>query len=250
MFMITVLRHHSSLNKTSVTENNIQDGNVGNRGDILKHAILVQLARLLKTSSSNHFTYLESHCYLYHSFLANNQWQSDIKTYLKTMPFVDDYYQLESAHVTQGQYLCSSGLVHQVIPEAEMLLCEHHAETRNKLVEQLKKNSATYTLFNQIEDIQSDHSSYETSTLLALIDPFNFTDELWNTTGKVLQKILCEDAAVLMLVFDYRENEPDWSDNIAGLCRLAATVSDSPYHLAVYSTEKLYQSVRDILHRD
>ena len=222
-------------------EANLQDENVGNLGDILKHAALIQLAKVFAENISTEKYYLDSHSYLYQSRLATEDWQTQVARLLAQSPLYQDYIDIETPYIASGDYLCSSGLVHGLMPEAHLLLCETNRDTREWLLQQLADNKVGYhTVKAQMLKWVKGKSFKKLPNLLALIDPFELTDELWRSLNQCLAKMLDYQAPALMLVFDYRKTaERAWPKRMdTGLTNIAG-LSSGPYHLAVYASADL-----------
>ena len=230
---------------------NRQDDNVGNLGDVLKHAALIQLAKVFADNISGQKYYLDSHSYLYQSRLAEDGWNEQTQRLLKKSPAYQDYIDIEGPYIEQGVYLCSSGLINKVIPDAHLLLCESNRTTREWLLQQLADNRVTYhTVKEQMTKWVEGKSFKKLPNLLALIDPFELTDELWDSMGKCLRKMLIHQASVILLVFDYKKQAMrEWPDMPDNWLSYRACVSDQPYHLAVYTSPDMFKTVGQSLDR-
>lgn len=231
-------------------KSNIQDGNVGNLGDILKHAALVQLAKIFAEKIPQTRYYLDSHSYLYQSRLVNPAWSTETRNLLGQSTLYQDYIDLEAPYISRGEYLCSSGLVNKLIPDAHLLLCESNRSTREWLLQQLADNKVDYhTVKGQLASWAKRKSFKRLPNLLVLIDPFELTDGLWQAVSKCLGKMLGRNASAIMLVFDHlKQAEREWPDAPAGWIGPVASVSVPPYHLAVYTTADFAQIVQQQLH--
>jgi len=240
------LRLHWSWAKQTLRDINPQDGNVGNMGDILKHATLVQLVKVFANQIPDTKYYLDSHSYLYQSRLVNPAWQEQIQMLLKQSVLYQDYIDIEMPYIGKGEYLCSSGLVHHLIPDAHLLLCESNKSTREWLLQQLADNKVTYhTVKEQLASWALRKSFKKLPNLLMLIDPFELTDALWLAANKCLSTMLHKDASAIMLVFDYAEQpKRQWPDAPKGWLTRVANISMQPYHLAVYTSEDFVQPVQ------
>lgn len=191
-----------------MTVKNLQDTNVGNLGDILKHAALVQLAKLFseEVMCSDKY-YLDSHSYLYQSRLATKDWQELSQKLLHASSLYQDYIDIEMPFIKKGEYLCSSGLVNKALPDAHLLLCETNKATREWLLQQLADNKVSYyTVKEQMYKWVKGKKFRQLPNLLALIDPFELTDDLWQSANQCLRGMVSIGAPVIMLVFDYKKN--------------------------------------------
>ena len=228
---------------------NLQDGNVGNLGDVLKHAALVQLAKFFAENIATEKYYLDSHSYLYQSRLAADDWQKIVQGLLEDSSLYQNYIDIEAPFIETGNYLCSSGLVNKLIPDAHLLLCETNRETREWLLQQLADNKVSYhTVKAQMEKWVKGKKFKKLPNLLALIDPFEMTDELWLSVNKCLRSMLVESSPVILLVFDYKEvRSRDWPETSDNWLSSVACISRQPYHLAVYASPEFVEPVGSIL---
>lgn len=225
---------------------NKQDDNVGNLGDILKHAALVQLAKVFAEQIPDTKYYLDSHSYLYQSRLVNPEWQAQSQALLMQSVLYEDYIKLEAPYIERGEYLCSSGLVNKLLPDAHLLLCESNRSTREWLLQQLADNKVDYhTVKEQLVSWAKGKSLKKLTNLLILIDPFELTDALWLAVNQCLSNMLHKDASAIMLVFDYKkEQAQQWPDAPRGWLGPIASISVQPYYLAVYATGDLVLPVQ------
>ncbi|MDH5445394.1 MAG: hypothetical protein OEY52_07540 [Gammaproteobacteria bacterium] len=228
---------------------NLQDGNVGNLGDILKHTALVQLARIFSETIQAEKYYLDSHSYLYQSRMASGSWHEQTQILLNISNLYQDYIDVELPYVNKGEYLCSSGLVHHLIPDAHLILCETNRTTREWLLQQLADNRVSYhTVKEQMVNWLKGRSFQQLPNLLALIDPFELTEDLWAASSQCLGKMLLADAPALILVFDYQKKTiRTWSKMDINHIQLAASISKQPYHLAVYASDVFVEATRERL---
>ena len=228
---------------------NKQDGNVGNLGDILKHAALVQLAKIFANQVKGTKYYLDSHSYLYQSFLANPRWQIESQTLLVQSGLYKDYIDLEAPYIIHDEYLCSSGLVNKLLPDAHLLLCESNESTRDHLLQQLIDNRVDHhSIKQQLVNFSLCKSLKKLDNMLILIDPYELTDILWHEVSQCLPIILDKNASSIMLVFDYKqEPEREWQNAPNWCLARAASISIQPYHLVVYATEHFVMPVKSRL---
>lgn len=227
-------------------KSNLQDNNVGNLGDILKHAALIQLVKVFSDSIEGTKYYLDSHSYLYQSRLASGIWHEQAAELLASSKHYQEYIDIELDYVNRGEYLCSSGLVNKLMPDANLLLCESNRTTREWLLQQLADNRVTYhTVKAQMIKWIKGKAFKRLPNLLALIDPFELTEELWLSVNTCLGKMIDSQASVIILMFDYKKQlTREWPSKTENGLPLAARVCMQPYHLAVYVTEDLCKSVQ------
>ncbi|MDH5409704.1 MAG: hypothetical protein OEY00_13915 [Gammaproteobacteria bacterium] len=228
---------------------NPQDGNVGNLGDVLKHAALVQLAKLFAEHMSGEKYYLDSHSYLYQSNLVNTEWRQQTAALRSQSVLYQDYIDLETAYINQGEYLCSSGIVNKIIPDAHLLLCESNRSTREWLLQQLADNKVTYhTVKAQLVKWAKRKSFKKLPNLLMLLDPFELTDSLWKSVNRCIGKMLDDNAEAIILVFDYTtQTDKVWPVSQKRWQGPVACISMPPYRLAAYATEQLRPATLTLL---
>ena len=225
---------------------NLQDGNVGNYGDIIKHAALLQLSKYF-FSLDGHKTYLDTHCYLTRSQLANHNWTNEVACLIQHYPLYQEYAHLQQTYIDRGEYLCSSGIVLQYSGNAELLLSESNVQTRLALQQQLLEYDARVTVK---DDMMQWHEHITgNNNLFVLLDPFKLTDENWAAVTLSLAKGLSEMGRGLMLTFDYDKSteQPIWPKAPTGWSGPVARFDQAPYHLAAYSTPQIKHEVMQML---
>lgn len=206
---------------------NLQRGNVGNRGDVLKHVALVDLALQLKRRHPGEpINYLETHAFQMTAPLACSDWKG-----------AGAYGDLQRPYVERGAYLCSVGLAAALLPEARLYLSESDPETRKTLQRQLKAaGREPAALFDDCAR-WLEEPSFPKGPLLALVDPFRMTPDVWRAACAAVEILWRPGMAGALLAFDYaKEREAvAWSGPPAGWDGPAATPGEAPYFLAVYA---------------
>jgi hypothetical protein len=128
----------------AIGDRNTQDSNVGNRGDILKHAALVALGESM--SPHAHLRYLETHAYRLVAACDSERWRRELLS-LGRHRASKRYVDLEKTWIEGGRYRCSVGLILDLLPGARLILAEQHGPTRLQLLAQLASISAgTFTV--------------------------------------------------------------------------------------------------------
>ena len=232
----------------SVITRNQQDANVGNPGDIIKHAALLQLIKFFN-ALAGHKVYLDTHCYLPRAQLSNQDWSDDVTRLLQAYPLYRDYAALQRPYIEQGEYLCSSGIVLERSGEIELLLSESNPHTRTMLQQQLRGYDAKTTVKDNMALWYKYMTIKKNENIFILLDPFNLTKEVWQTICLMLEKDISATSRGLLLVFDYDKSDEHlaWPKAAAGWAGPAARLSHTPYHLAVYSTPSIRQAVASLL---
>ena len=105
-----------SATPTAAGRVNSQDRNVGNRGDILKHAALVALAELMATRTN--LRYLETHAYRLVAPCDAERWSLELHSLRRDHAF-ERYAALEKTWVERGLYRCSVGLALEPAPRCQ-----------------------------------------------------------------------------------------------------------------------------------
>lgn len=229
---------------------NIQHANVGNKGDILKHAALLQLAKWFDSHVTGDRAWLDTHCYLLESSLANRHWQQEVELLINEYPAYEAYHKLEQDYIARGKYRCSSGLVLDMIPAIKLLLSECDPVTRNTLQQQLQAESAAdVVLIDDMHDWQSMAELPMVDGLLALLDPFRLDDAGWNSSCAAIEKILRPDGIGILIVFTYERvaGFQEWRLAPTGWSGPVAVIDHKPYHLAVYTTKGYRQELVKLL---
>lgn len=227
---------------------NPQEHNVGNLGDILKHAALLQLIRFFDRFTGRKF-YLDTHCYLLQARLANPDWSAEVQALLQNYPLYDDYRRLQKPYAERGEYLCSSGIVSRQSGDTELLLSESNPDTRCTLRQQLRDRGIRATVKHDMALWHRELSIRNDENIFILLDPFHLTEGLWYEVCALQEQSMSAGAQGLLLVFHYDKEEDAfaWPGAAAAWGGPAASLSRPPYHLAVYSTPAYRQAVADLL---
>lgn len=229
---------------------NKQHTNVGNPGDILKHAALVQLAGWFDVHARGSRAWLDTHCYLLESQLAYANWQQDVDQLVNRYPVYDAYRKLEQDHVAAGRYRCSSGLIVDLLPDIRLLLSEQNPETREVLQQQLVDTDInSVDLVNDMHDWQMRTDLPRCDALLALLDPFSLSEANWESACGAIKKILRPGGLGILEVFTYERVErlTTWPVAPEGWTGPVAVIDREPYHLAVYTTPLQREEVSHLL---
>jgi len=227
---------------------NPQLRNAGNLGDILKHAALLSLARLLNARNAGQsINYFETHAFQLQTSLPNpTQWEDECRDEIIQHPSYQPYHAAELSFVNNGQYRCSGGLIIDALPNRRLFLAEANPQTRSVLQGQLAAESVPCEL------LLSDAKGFEflaavntPGPVLGLVDPFTSPHEVWKAACNAAIALRKSDADGVIEVFSYSDSGlVSWPDPPAGFIGPVATITRHPYFLAVYSTETVAAQVK------
>jgi len=221
---------------------NVQHRNVGNLGDIHKHAALVEMASLVQSRNpAETINYLDTHTFLLQTNVADaGSWREETAE-----PHYRRYREIESSKVDKGRYLCSTGLALELLTAPRLFLAEHHEATRCELKEQLsQENTHPQILAKEIGGLGAIDLSGHAGPLVALFDPFAMSDEEllreWDIARRAAASLTATGKDGVILTFQWRRAKEGIAlDAPEGYDGPVATISDAPYHLAMYATAGL-----------
>ena len=228
---------------------NPQTRSVGNRGDILKHSALVELALAL-TQRGSRIHYIDTHSFLLHAATDEARWQRELDAYMATPAFAR-YAHVERESLSRtGRYRCSAGLALDVLGAhcVSATLGEAHAATRNELREQLRTEQLTHA--NVVEDAVTalrETSVQCPTTLLIHIDPFSLTPELWASLAPWLDSLCGPSVQAVLVVYRYTRMAPSaWPPAPRGMLGPLAQIRGGPHELAAYGSPSLNELVCEV----
>jgi 23S rRNA A2030 N6-methylase RlmJ len=224
-----------------VPRHNVQTANVGNRGDMLKHAALMHLAQLLARREPRvPVNYLDTHAFLLHAPLANREWRQHVQGLAAARPAYGRYQALQQAGLADGDYLCSAGVVAVMLPEALLFLSECDPTTRALLRRQVDARGRVAVILNDAADWRVWRGPRPVGPLLALIDPFALTAADWSAAMAAVDGFAGRGEGGLLLVFDYgRRPVVTWPPPPPGWNGPVARLHAAPYLLCAYATPDL-----------
>ena len=224
---------------------NKQGNNVGNLGDIIKHAAILALAKIIQTrNQGQRINYLDTHTYLIEGELANGSWQAESFAY-------PEYADIEMPYTKHGRYLCSTGIALSVLKDPALFLAESNPETRDKLRSQLKeRNVVPKMLFEDARAYAFIGPIDEQGPTLAMVDPFKLNDEewrgIWTDAVRGVEAIHKDGTDGIVLVFNYDDEKPaTWFEPPKGFEGPVLTHSSGKFHFAVYCTEGIKSDVTE-----
>ncbi len=229
---------------------NIQLGNVGNRGDILKHAALIQLAEVLRQRVGPESVYIETHAYLLYSFIVDaRDWKHQSLRLTQTWCGYHAYIERETKWVERGRYRCSAGLALDVLSPDLAFLAEIDLQTRRQLKRQLREAgfSNRVMVTESTDRLPAVIGKRECNGFLMLVDPFENPRECWPTVSCIAQAIEHAELMGAIEVFAYADKAFDWPSPPAGFKGPIATVDQYPFQLAVYATALFEKPAQELL---
>lgn len=184
-----------------MTNGNIQDNNVGNRGDVLKHVSLVALAKLLRLRNPGLVRHVETHAFRLTAPLVR----------AVDAP-VGDYAELEKPWVAKGLYRCSAGLVADALgPPVKLLLAEADPATRAVLAEQIAAEGLDVEALVEDAMLLAKVPPGEPAPLLIHVDPFDHPMRYWPLVQHLLRTWRRPDQDAVVVAFAYdREGSVAW----------------------------------------
>ncbi len=230
---------------------NRQLGNVGNVGDIIKHAALVQLASLLARSPFL-VSFVDTHTFQLHAPLPDRaRWRRKVEMLEARHPTYASYASLERASLARtGQYRCSSGLVLDALGERRgcAVLGEANAASRAVLSSQLAAENLTNVL------VVDDAAAVDRATaipaggaLLVHVDPFSLSPETWAAFAPALDAITARSAATALVAYRYSRNaRVPWPAAPTGTIGPVAETRSGPHEVAAYASPGLTDAVREV----
>lgn len=238
-----------------MNDNNVmnpQYGNVGNLGDIIKHAALTNLLNLLLSKYQGHIEYIDTHTFRLSSECPDiSRWLEDTVRNLVKYEDYYDYLKMESQVLDERPYRCSSGLAIDILKaktfyNSFFVFSESDTETRMILSEQIKNEGITnYRLIENAIDIKGLKLKQDIKAVFLLVDPFELDAELWDNVCNFLETCQSTGVAVVVEVFTYDKNSKVavWPNGPSGFVRPVSFIDIPPYHLAIYASSVIKDAV-------
>lgn len=233
-----------------MAHHNPQSNNVGNLGDILKHAALVAgVEALLKRGRA--LTYIDTHAYLLEAPCGNpGRWLNESRDLRRQHERYGTYVDLQPRAARRPSvYRCSTGLVIDVGRKLTgatptLVVAEKNAATRQRLRQQLSTEGiGSFTLLNQAEDL-STVGTLTPDVLYALVDPFTLDESLWLTVSPQLSRLAASATHAVVQVFTYEKRSAvSWPEPPSGLAGPVVTIDADPFHLATYATRSVAEHI-------
>lgn len=231
---------------------NRQSRSVGNLGDILKHAALVELASLLADTRST-VCWVDTHTFLLHAPPADlERWRREIDE-MSARPAYARYARLERACLEQtSRYRCSSGLVLDVLGHRRgaAVLGEANGATREELREQLRAEQLANVRVTDDAaaalEVALEAADTADATLVH-VDPFSLSPELWASLSARLDALVARSSDFVLVAYRYTRMAPSsWPAAPSGTTGPVGETRGGPHELAVYASPRLADPVRTV----
>ena len=221
---------------------NIQTGNVGNLGDILKHAALVQLALALRKCAGSDTRYIETHSFLLQAPAKNSDsWWNAASRLSESYAGYEPYVEIEQPLISRQEYCCSAGLALDLLRPSSAYLAEKNPATLQTLKAQVISEGleGIVTLTDAADRLPMVIDGNPRCGFLMLVDPFKDPNEVWPTVSAVAETFDHRELLGAIEVFAHGDCPVNWPEPPAGFEGPISTISEPPYQLALYATNPL-----------
>lgn len=223
---------------------NIQIGNVGNVGDIIKHVALTQL---IQTCSPT--LYIDFHTFrLFAPCSDVNRWKREVeKLKGSDEKAFEKYIELEKQILENKPYRCSSGLAIDLLKKnAKFVFSEQDKSTREILREQVEQEKVEYIIMNHSSELKNllvdkFFQKMKNEVVFSLVDPFVLNETEWNEICDGLnefnKKYGIKEGVIEVFNYDKQGGDKvNWNFTPpAGFTLVGSTYAER-YALAVYAT--------------
>jgi hypothetical protein len=226
---------------------NRQSGNVGNLGDIIKHAVLVELASMLARLGAP-VSFVDTNTFLLHAPLAIPvRFDRDLAAHVERYPAAQRYASLARAYLDRtGEYRCSSGLMLDVLGARRgwAVLGEANGRTRLELKEQIAaEGHENVEVVEDASGVDRNQRVPAGTALLVHVDPFALTPEVWAPMAPALDALSARSAAAVFVLYSYtRAARTEWPTPPTGTTFVAEN-RGAPHEVAVYASPALREVV-------
>lgn len=230
---------------------NQQSRSVGNLGDILKHAALVELASLLDRRAAP-VSYVDTHTFLLHAPASDRaRWSREVDDLVARYPAYAPYARLQRAFFERTtHYRCSSGLVLDVLAERRdcAILGEANARTRAELAEQIAHEQLDRVwVVDAAASVDRPSRVPPGGAALVHVDPFALSEADWSSFAPGLDAIAERSAEAVFLVYRYsRSARVAWPVAPMGTLGPVAETRGGPHELAAYASASVADAVQDV----
>lgn len=228
---------------------NRQMGNVGNLGDIIKHAALMDLAFFLARTHPE-VSYVDTHAFLLHAPLADrDRWNREVDALAAVHAGYARYAVLQRESLARtSDYRCSAGLVLDVLGDMRVcaVLGEANPATLAELSGQVAAESLTNVhVVNDAAKVDEDARVRRGGALLVHVDPFTLSPEVWSRIAGALDALVSRSADAAILVYRYSRNaSTPWPDAPKGAEGPVAETRAGPHAFAAYASPGVADAVR------
>lgn len=230
---------------------NRQLGNVGNLGDVIKHAALVELAALL-AQAPERVSFVDTHAFQIHAPLADPaRWAREVEALVCSHVAYARYAELERAALARdNHYLCSSGLVLETLGEkrACAVLGEANAASRAEIAAQIATEQLANVLIAEGAARVDDGMRVPAGgALLVHVDPFALSAALWSEIAPALDAMCSRSAVAVVVVYRYsRSAAAPWPIAPASTTGPVATTRGGPHEVAAYASAEIAGAVLEV----
>ncbi len=215
---------------------NVQFRNVGNPGDVAKHAALVALAKLL-VEADGPTTWVDTHAFQLDAPVRTAAWLEALRVLPEGRVRVP-YLASQRSLATKGLYRCSTGLVLDAFAGRPLrVVCgEADPTTRSCLRSQLALEGAADALVLDDATALASAALPPLGDVLALVDPFTCTPALWQAVAPAIDALASADANLLCLVYTHdRGDAPTRWASLGSLVGPTAWLHAGRHRLALYA---------------
>lgn len=229
---------------------NPQSRNVGNPGDILKHAALVELASSLARGGST-VRYVDTHTFLLHAPPADvERWSRDVDALASVHPAYGRYAAIErEALARSGRYRCSSGLAIDALGErrGSATLGEADAVTRAELREQIEQEQlSNVAVVDEAAAALRGEREDAAAVVLVHVDPFTLSPGLWARLAPVLDEACARATEAVIVLYRYtRLAGSAWPRGPERMRGPVAECHRNPHEVAAYASAGVAEAVRE-----
>ena len=230
---------------------NQQSRSVGNRGDILKHAALVELASLLAGRDAP-VAWVDTHTFLLHAPAADREtWSRETDGLVARHPAYARYAGLQRAFFERtSHYRCSSGLAVDVLAERRRcaVLGEANALTRSELLEQVANEQLEHVwVVGAASSVDRPPRVSAGGAVLVHVDPFALSDADWSSFAPGLDAIAERSAEAIFVVYRYsRSARAAWPPAPRGTVGPVAEIRGGPHEVAAYASPAIADAARAV----
>lgn len=220
---------------------NRQFSNVGNLGDIIKHAALVQMSLTAREYCSS-ITYVETHAFVMCAPLTDLiRWRKETALLLRQFSGYEPYVKMQNRYLEFGVYRTSVGIAIDMMNPGRIYLAESDPGTQIRLRQQLDGYMNITRVVDAAEHLPGAMScaGEQADCLVILIDPFADPDEHWTTLKDITIAAQVDGGTTILLAFSYSASDVVWPACPFDSSQPIAAHSRTPYHLAVYATSDI-----------
>lgn len=229
---------------------NPQDSHVGNRGDIRKHAALLEMISSLPTcvpiDPQRGILWLDTHAYRLHSRCADPAWwMRDLDDLPDCEQYAYDAYRSlqQSAGIDRdGGYACSSAIARSALNRNAVrhraILGEADPATRALLREQVRAGGwEQATVVDHATAVLADPAR-DVDLVVLHVDPFILDGPLWELVTAACERWTEQGTMVAVGLYAHQRGTVDypWPMALSRVVSLGAIIDDGPHHLAWYGS--------------